>query len=129
MSTDGPVRIEILARRDCDSRGMAISVVERVVEETGIPAEIEVVEVKTLAQARKLLFPGSPTVRVDGQDVDRQPNDNGDVSLGDRVYRTGRGLAGWPDAEWVREAILLAAGGTTTNGSHDSSARSSATSP
>ncbi|HEX4930220.1 MAG TPA: hypothetical protein VFV62_05865 [Gaiellaceae bacterium] len=108
---------------------MAISVVERVVEETGVPAEIEVVEVETLAQARKLLFPGSPTVRVDGRDVDRQPNGNGDVSLGDRVYRTGRGLAGWPDEQWIRDAILLAVAGSTTNGSHGSSARSSATSP
>lgn len=130
MSTDdGSVRIEILARRDCDGRGMAISVVERVVEETGVPAEIEVVEVKSLAQAKKLLFPGSPTVRVDGRDVDRQPNGHADVSLGDRVYRTERGLAGWPDEQWVREAILLAAAGTTTNGNHDSSTRSSATSP
>lgn len=108
---------------------MAISVVERVVEETGVPAEIEVVEVKTLAQARELLFPGSPTVRVDGRDVDRQPSGNGDVSLGNRVYRTGRGLAGWPDEQWVRDALLLAVAGTTTNGNHNSSATSSATSP
>ncbi len=129
MSTDGPVRIEILARDDCEARGMAVSVVERVVEETGVPAEIQVVEVTTLAQAKKLLFPGSPTVRVDGRDVDRQPAVNGDVSLGDRVYRTERGLAGWPDEQWVRDAILLAVGGTTTNGNHDSAARSSATSP
>lgn len=115
MSADGPVRIEIFARRDCDSRGMAISVVERVVAETGVPAEVEVIEVKTLTQARELRFLGSPTVRVDGRDVDRQPNGSSDVSLGDRVYRTGRGLAGWPDAEWVRESILLALAGTTSN--------------
>ena len=129
MSTDGSVRIEILARADCDSRGMAISVVERAVEEIGVPADVEIIEVKTLAQAKKLLFPGSPTVRVDGRDVDRQPNGGGDVSLGNRIYRTERGLAGWPDEQWVREAILLAAAGTTTNGNHDSSTRSSATSP
>ena len=126
MSTVGSVRIEILARTDCDSRGMALSIVERAVHETGVPAEIEVVEVTTLAQARKLEFPGSPTVRVDGRDVDLQPN--GDVSLDDRVYRTERGLAGWPDGQWVRDAILLAVAGTTTNGGHDAS-RSSATSP
>lgn len=114
MSTDGPVRIEILARTDCDSRGMAINVVERVVAEIGIPAEVEVIEVSTLAQAQELKFVGSPTVRVDGRDVDRRPSDS-DVSLADRVYRTGRGLAGWPDAEWVRESILLALAGTTAN--------------
>jgi hypothetical protein len=129
LSTDGPVRIEILARADCDSRGMAISVVERAVEEIGLPADVAIIEVKTLAQAKKLQFLGSPTVRVGGRDVDRQPSGHADFSLGDRVYRTERGLAGWPDEQWVREAILLAAAGTTTNGNHDSSARSSATSP
>jgi hypothetical protein len=108
---------------------MAVNVVERVVSETGVLAEIEVVEVETLDEARTLLFPGSPTVRVDGRDVDRQPARNGSVSLDDRVYRTERGLAGWPDEEWVREAVLLAVARTTTNGDHDSSARSSATRP
>lgn len=108
---------------------MAIAVVERVVEETGVPAEIAVIDVKTLAQAKKLGFTGSPTVRVDGRDVDRQPNGLAVVSLDDRVYRTSRGLAGWPDAEWVREEILLAVAGTTSNGNHSASETSSATSP
>lgn len=116
MSTDGSVRIEILARKDCDCRGMAINVVERVVAETGVPAEVEVIDVNTLAQAKKRRLLGSPTVRVDGRDVDRQPNGPADYSLDDRVYRTERGLAGWPDAQWVREAILLAAAGTSSNG-------------
>lgn len=129
MSADGSVRIEILARRDCDSRGMAIAVVDRVVRDVGVPADVEVIDVDTLAQAKRRRFPGSPTVRVDGKDVDRYVNGSTDVSLGDRVYRTARGLAGWPDAEWVRDAVLLAAAGTTTNGNHDSSATSSATSP
>lgn len=129
MSTDGPVRIEILARRDCDSRGMAIAIVERVVEETGVPAEVEVIEVATLADAAKQGFVGSPTVRVDGRDVDRHAAGARAVSLADRVYRTGRGLSGWPDAEWVREAILFALAGTTRNGNHESSATSSATTP
>ena len=49
MSTasNGSVRVEILAREDCPSRGMAHSVVEKVVAETGVPAEIEVVEVES----------------------------------------------------------------------------------
>jgi hypothetical protein len=108
---------------------MAMLVVERVVAETGVPARIEVVDVTTLAQARKLGFTGLPTVRVAGRDVDREANGDAVVSLDDRVYRTSRGLAGWPDDEWVKEALLLAVAGTTTNGRHDPSERSSATSP
>lgn len=131
MSTesDGPVRIEILARKDCPSRGMAIAVVERVVAETGVPVEVVVVDMTSHEQARKRRFLGSPTVRVDGRDVDQRLNGQREFTLADRVYRTDRGLSGWPDAEWVREALLLALAQTTANGSHESSSRSSATSP
>ena len=131
MSTasDGPVRIEILAREDCPSRGMAIAVVERVVEETGVPAHVEVVVMTSEADARERRFLGSPTVRVEGRDVDQRPNGRREYTLADRIYRTDRGLAGWPDAAWVREALLLAVAQTTTNGNHVSSSRSSATSP
>jgi SLT domain-containing protein len=108
---------------------MAIAVVERAVNETGVPAEIEVVDVTSEAQARKFLFPGSPTVRVEGRDVDRTLNGQIEFTLDDRLYRTDRGLAGWPDERWVREALLLAVAQTNTNGNHESSSRSSATSP
>ncbi len=128
-SSDEPVRVEILARKDCPSRGMAIAVVEKVVAETGVPTEIEVVEMTSQEQARSRRFLGSPTVRVDGRDVDQRQNGNKEFTLADRVYRTDRGLAGWPDAEWVREALLRAVAQTTSNGTHESSSRSSATSP
>lgn len=127
--SDGPVRIEILARKDCPSRGMAIAVVEKVVAETGVPAEVEIVDMTSEAEARERRFLGSPTVRVEGRDVDQQLNGRREFTLADRIYRTDRGLSGWPDAEWVREALLLAFAQTTTNGNHDPASRSSATSP
>lgn len=108
---------------------MAIAVVEKVVAETGVPAKVEIVDMTSEAQARKRRFLGSLTVRVEGRDVDQRLNGQSEFTLADRVYRTDRGLAGWPDAEWVREALLLAVARTTTNGNHDSSSRSSATSP
>ena len=128
-ASEAPVWIEILAREDCPSRGMAIAVVERVVAETGVSARIEVVDMMSEEQAQQRRFPGSPTVRVEGRDVDQRLNGRTEFTLADRVYRTDRGLAGWPDAAWVREALLLAVAQTTTNGSHESTSRSSATSP
>lgn len=133
MSTvpEEPVRIEILARTDCPSRGMAIAVVEKVVAETGVPAEIEVVDMASELEAQMHCFLGSPTVRVEGRDVDQNLNGHKpkEFTLDDRVYRTDRGLAGWPDERWVREAVLLAVGRFTSNGTHESSSKSSATSP
>ncbi len=122
------VRVEVLARRDCPNRGIAITLAERAVRETGIPARIEVVDMTTDSQAQRRRFLGSPTVRVDGRDVEPGANGRTGFTLACRVYRTERGLTGWPDDRWVREALLLAAAQSTSNGDASSS-RSSATSP
>ncbi len=116
--TNGFVRIEILAREDCPNRGMAISVVERAVYDTGIPADIRVVTVSSEAQAEKQGLLGSPTVRVDGRDVDPGPNPHDAYTTDDRVYRTDRGIAGWPEPQWIRTALLRAVAQTTSNGTH-----------
>jgi hypothetical protein len=116
--SNGSVRVEILAREDCPNRGMALVVVERVVDETGIPAEIEVVEVASDEDAEAYRALGSPTVLVDGRDVDPQPNVHADFSIDDRIYRTDRGPCGWPEAEWIRDALLRAVAQTTSNGQH-----------
>ena len=114
--SNGSVRIELFAREDCPNRGMALVVVERVVDETGIPAEIAVVEVVSDEDAEAHRVLGSPTVLVDGRDVDPQPSLRADYSSDDRIYRTGRGPCGWPEAEWIRDALLRAVAQTTSNG-------------
>lgn len=115
---NGSVRIELFVREDCPNRGMALIVVERVVDETGIPAEIEVVEVESDDDAETYRVLGSPTVLVDGRDVDPQPSGYADYTTDDRIYRTDRGPCGWPEAEWIRDALLRAVAQTTSNGRH-----------
>ena len=111
------VRVEILAREDCPNRDMAIIVVERVVDEIGVPADIQVVDVVDDEEAAEYRVLGSPTVLVDGRDVDPEPMY--DVfSADDRLYRTPRGPCGWPEAEWIRDALLRAVAQTTSNGTH-----------
>ena len=114
--SNASVRVEILAREDCPHRGMALVVVERVVDETGIPAEIEVVEVESDSDAETYRVLGSPTVLVDGRDVDPEPNLWADFSVDDRIYRTARGPSGWPEPEWIRDALLRAVAQTSSNG-------------
>ena len=131
MTTEAgrPVRVEILARKDCVNRGMAVMVVEVVVAEMGIPASVEKIDLTSEAQARKRRFLGSPSVHVDGVDVEPGASESTDFTLGDRVYRSGdHGLQGWPDARWIRAALIVA---QSSNGSGNgaSSARSSTTSP
>jgi hypothetical protein len=127
--TAHPVRVQILARKDCDNRAMAVIVVERVAAEMGIPIALEEIDMTSEAQAKKRRFLGSPSVRVDGLDVEPGTMGSTDFTLGDRIYRSGdRGLQAWPDDRWVRAALIVAqSAANETNG--DSPDRSSATSP
>ncbi len=132
MTTEAgtPVRVEILARKDCQCRGMARIVVERVIDELDIAVDVLVVEITSHAQAKKRGFLGSPTVRVNGLDVEPGTNGSKEVTLGDRVYRGEKGLQGWPDARWIRAALVVAqTASSNSDGGSDSSERSSTTSP
>ena len=127
MTTEAgrPVRVEILARKDCENRAMAVIVVERVAAEIGIPVALQLIDVTSQAQARKRRFLGSPTVRVGGLDVELGTNGSTDFTLGDRVYRGGeRGLQGWPEDRWIRAALVVAQSASNGNGEGDSSATS-----
>ncbi len=131
MTTEAgrPVRVEILARSDCQCRGMARIVVERAIDELDISAEVTVVEITSEAHAKQRGFLGSPTVRVNGLDVEPGTNGSKEVTFGDRVYRGDRGLQGWPDARWIRAALVVAHVASDGGGEGGTSSRSSTTSP
>src|SRR6478735_7898637 len=75
------------------------------------------VDVESDEEAAQYRVLGSPTVLVDGRDVDPEPMHDG-FSAEDRLYRTPRGPCGWPEAEWIRDALLRAVAQTTSNGTH-----------
>ena len=54
-------------------------------------------------------FLGSPTVRIDGRDVEPGAAKRSDFVFSCRVYRTTRGVSGEPDSVWIREALREAA--------------------
>lgn len=122
-TTGGKIRVEILAREDCPNRGMALLVVEQALERSGVEAELRLVEVRTETQAKRRRFLGSPSVLVDGIDVEPGAIERTDYTLACRLYRCGHGIQGWPEEAWVRSALLMSAA------QGEASERSSATSP
>ena len=62
--------IEFLYWGGCPSYPEARQLLGEVLAERGVDVEIEVREVTSQDEAEALGFPGSPTIRVDGRDVD-----------------------------------------------------------
>jgi hypothetical protein len=56
--------------------------------------------------AQRERFLGSPTVRVDGQDVEPGASERRDFGMKCRLYATGDGLRGTPLDEWVIDALV-----------------------
>jgi hypothetical protein len=79
------VRVSFLYYEECPSYDLALERLREVMAKQGISNEVEVVKVETEEQARKLRFVGSPTIHVNGQDID-PPNDPR-YALTCRVYR------------------------------------------
>lgn len=111
IDLDAPVRfpcIEILSFAGCPNREAARQLVERVARELGLAPELRLVEVEDADAAVALRFLGSPTVRVDGVDVEPGAGEREDFALACRVYRTQHGFAGLPDERWIRDALAAA---------------------
>jgi hypothetical protein len=97
--------IEFLFWAGCPSHPEALELLRSVMAERGVEAEVELREVVTDEEAAALRFPGSPTIRVDGRDVD--PAGAGDPArLACRIYRLPDGrVSPVPTREQLEEAL------------------------
>ena len=62
--------IELLYWEGCPSHPEAKALLEQALAELGRDDQIVMTEVRSDEEAERLHFPGSPTIRVDGRDID-----------------------------------------------------------
>jgi len=96
--------IEVLVFPDCPNRVAAAALAREVAQALGIPAEVREVEVRDTAEAERLRFLGSPSVRVDGRDVEAGAEARSGYGLACRTY----GASGVPPRALVEAALRVA---------------------
>ena len=99
------IQVEVLYVDGCPNHDETLREVERVVDELGVTASVRSVRIADPEDAERHRFLGSPSVRVDGDDVEPGAETRGDYVLACRVYRTEAGYTGRPDADWMRAAL------------------------
>ena len=101
-----PPRVELLWWDGCPSTEGARALLEAALEEAGLdPGAIELREVATNAQAVAEGFIGSPTIRIDGRDL-QPPAADEPFGLTCRVYRLRDGrYSPTPDPTDLRAAL------------------------
>ncbi len=98
------MEIEILYFEGCPHGLEARKLVEETLAERGVSAKIKLVLVDSNEEAQRRRFLGSPTVRVDGVDVEPGAPDDG-FNLECRLYWVEGKPVGIPTREWVEAAI------------------------
>jgi peroxiredoxin len=99
------MRIDFLYWEDCPSHPDALARLRQVLIEEAVSDDIQIIRIDTQEDAERHRFPGSPTIRFDG--VDLQPEGvQGQAMLTCRTYRTEIGrLSPLPTAAMIRHAL------------------------
>jgi hypothetical protein len=102
-----PPVVELLWWDGCPSSDQAHELVRRAMADAGLdPAALRSIEIDTDNAAEREGFVGSPTIRVDGRDI-QPPAEAEPPGLTCRVYRLRDGrISPLPDPEDINEALI-----------------------
>lgn len=92
--------IEVLYFQGCPNHRPAIDRLKTILRQEGLPAEISEIQVQDESSAKILKFLGSPTIRVNGIDIDRESRNIGEAGFACRWYS-----GGLPSDEMIRAAL------------------------
>ena len=98
------MRIEVLFFQGCPNHEPTVERVRAVLADEGVAADVVQIEVPDQATAQSLSFLGSPSVRINGIDVEGARAD-GAVGLSCRVYTRGSVQEGAPPIDVIRLAV------------------------
>jgi hypothetical protein len=99
-------RIELLHWEGCPSLDETQELLASVLTARGLDVEVELRHVGTQEEAQALDFRGSPTIRVDGRDVDPDGASRQRAALACRIYHLPDGrVSPVPSREMLEEAL------------------------
>lgn len=99
------MKVEILYFSGCRNHRPAVDRVREALHKESLAAEMIEVEVKDEGTARAMRFLGSPTIRVDGQDVEVSARSVEGFGLSCRTYTDQGRRTGVPPLELIRSAL------------------------
>lgn len=97
------MKIELLYFDGCPSWKNGLKNLQSALEEESLSAPIDVIEVKDNEQASQLKFLGSPSFRVDDQEL--WPEKRETYALSCRVFPSSDGIKGFPTVATLREQL------------------------
>jgi hypothetical protein len=100
--------VEVLVVSGCPGTELTVARIREATVALGIEINLRFVIVDGVEQAQTLGFRGSPTVRVEGRDVDPDAEER-PIGVGRRLYRAGETTEQSPPRAWIEAALAHAA--------------------
>lgn len=106
IDSTAPARsVELLYFDDCPNYEALLPHLRQLLRAAGTHDEVQLHRIADEDAAQSQRFIGSPTVRIDGRDVEPGASDRRDFGMTCRLYATGDGLRGTPLDEWILNAL------------------------
>jgi hypothetical protein len=99
------VNVEVLYIVGCPNHEPTARLVRDTLRQEGVSAEVLEIEVRTAEHAQAIGFLGSPSIRINGTDVEPEAHTVQNFGWGCRTYWDGERRSGTPSAEVIRRAI------------------------
>jgi hypothetical protein len=100
--------LELLYLPNCPHHREASDLVREVLKNEGIAAELTETPITDFRDATERSFPGSPTLRVNGQDIEDVPSNHLAVGFACRTYLVDGVAHGVPPRAWLERAVRAA---------------------
>ena len=103
------MKIEVLYLKGCPNHQLAVGEVLHVLRAHGVEAPVDELEVTDSTMAQELSFLGSPSIRVDGLDVEPESRGAQGFGFGCRTYSDSEGRrSGLPSIGLIQQAFIEA---------------------
>ena len=97
--------IELFYLGGCPSWERALHNLEEALRVEKLNVPVSKVLVQSDEEAQRMRFLGSPTIRIDGVDLEGADADTRPYMLGCRIYPEGDQAIGWPSVAMIRRAL------------------------
>ena len=104
--------IELLYFTGCPNHDAFLPHLRSLLRNAGINVAVQTLEITNADDAHREHFLGSPTLRINGVDVDVAARERTDYGMQCRLYLTEQGTRGTPPDSWILQAL---AGGASSS--------------
>lgn len=107
------VKIEFFYFEGCPHHSPALALLKNILKEEDAIYPIEVINVDSDQYAREIRFLGSPSIRINGKDIEESEVDSPDYGIRCRIYKGNDGPTGIPPEVLLRKSIAGAKGNSS----------------